>query len=182
MSIDSIIEGVVERERGYVNHPNDRGGPTNYGITQAVARLNGYQGDMRDMPRSLAIKIYRDRYVVAPKFDQVIALDAAIGEELVDTGVNMGPATAATFFQRCLNVFNYDGAPSGYSDLFVDGRLGPATLGALKAYLKWRGTEGQLVMLRALNSEQGSRYINIAERDRTQRKFTFGWFSKRVVI
>lgn len=182
MDIATIIEGVIAREKGYVNHPNDRGGPTNFGITQAVARQNGYQGDMRDMPRSLAVQIYRNRYVVEPKFDQVVAINAAIGEELVDTGVNMGPSAAATFFQRCLNIFNYDGAPSGYADLFVDGRLGPATLGALRAYLKWRGQRGETVMLRALNSVQGNRYIAIAEADRSQRQFTFGWFNDRVVI
>ena len=36
MSIETIIDGVIRRERGYVHHPNDRGGPTNMGITAAT--------------------------------------------------------------------------------------------------------------------------------------------------
>jgi len=36
-NIDELIEDVIEREGGYVNHPADRGGATNWGITEAVA-------------------------------------------------------------------------------------------------------------------------------------------------
>ena len=46
--IDRLIEALIEREGGYVNHPADRGGPTRFGITEAVARAHGYRG--RDAP------------------------------------------------------------------------------------------------------------------------------------
>ena len=49
-NIDELIDDVIEREGGYVNHPADRGGPTNWGITEAVARRQGYVGDMRALP------------------------------------------------------------------------------------------------------------------------------------
>ncbi|CZY10659.1 glycosyl hydrolase 108 family protein [Enterobacter bugandensis] len=32
MTKDEIINGLLEREAGYVNHPSDKGGPTNWGI------------------------------------------------------------------------------------------------------------------------------------------------------
>lgn len=182
MDLNQVIEGIISREKGYVDNPIDRGGPTNFGITQAVARANGYTGDMKMLPRSFAASIYSDRYIMKPLFDKIYAIDRGVGEELIDTGVNMGPAVAATFFQRCLNVFNYSDARSGYSDVFADGRIGPITINAFSAYMKWRGATGATVMLRALNSEQGHRYIDIAERDPKQRAFTFGWFANRVVI
>ena len=34
--VDDLISDIIRREGGYVNHPDDRGGPTNYGITQAT--------------------------------------------------------------------------------------------------------------------------------------------------
>ena len=38
MQIDSLIDEVIDREGGYVNHPADKGGPTRWGVTEAVAR------------------------------------------------------------------------------------------------------------------------------------------------
>ena len=33
MSIQRIINDIIRKEGGYVNHPDDKGGSTNYGIT-----------------------------------------------------------------------------------------------------------------------------------------------------
>jgi lysozyme family protein len=180
MTIDDIIDEVIKAERGYVNDPTDKGGETNFGITVAVARANNYTGSMRDMPLAVARSIYLQRYVNEPKFDRVVAIDGRIGAELVDTGVNMGPHRSAEFLQRWLNAFNDTG--SRYQDLFVDGRLGDISFAALSAYIKWRGKEGIDVMLCALNSIQGARYLEIVEGDRSQRRFAYGWVRNRVVI
>lgn len=178
-AIDKIIDNVLAAEDGYADHPNDRGGPTMYGITVAVARANGYQGDMRDLPLGMARAIYERRYIIEPKFDQVVAIHQGVGEELIDTGVNMGPARAAEFLQRWLNAFNNRG--SKYADLFVDGRLGPMSLDALRKFLAWRGQiEGGVVMLRALNSAQAMRYLDIVEANPTQEDFVYGWLRTRV--
>lgn len=178
MNFERVIDDVIAREKGYVDNPADKGGPTNYGITLAVARANGYQGEMVDLPLSLAREIYRRRYIAEPKFDLVAQENEAVGFELIDTGVNMGPAVAATFLQRWLNGFNDNG--SRYADLFVDGRIGSVTLQALHAFLRWRGDEGGQVLLRALNCVQGERYLGITEHDRSQRAFLYGWMRTRV--
>lgn len=178
MNFEPIIDAILVAEKGFVDNPADRGGPTNHGITEAVARKNGYDGPMQDLPVSLAREIYRRRYIAEPKFDLVALIDADIGAELIDTGVNMGPAHPAMFLQRWLNAFNDAG--SRYADLFVDGRIGQVTLDALRAFLKWRGAEGRMVMLRALNSLQAVRYLEIAERDPSQRTFAYGWVRGRV--
>lgn len=178
MAFDSIIDGILLREKGYVDHPNDRGGPTNYGITVAVARANGYQGSMRELPIGLARSIYERRYILEPRFDQVAAINADIAVELIDTGVNMGPSRAAEFLQRWLNGFNSDG--SRYADLFVDGRLGSLSLSALREFLRWRGVDGVKVMLKALNGVQASRYLELSEANKSQRDFLYGWIRERV--
>jgi lysozyme family protein len=178
VNFEPYIDAILAAERGYVDHPDDRGGPTNYGITQAVARANGYDGDMRDLPESLAREIYRRRYIVEPGFDRVATISPEIAGELIDTGVNMGPARATEFFQRLLNGLNARG--SRYPDLFVDGRIGKVTLDALRAFLRWRGPAGVTVMLRGLNSLQGARYVDLAENDDRQESFLYGWLLHRV--
>lgn len=56
--------------------------------------------------REVAERIYHRRYVIEPGFDAVAGIYPHVAAELIDTGVNMGPAVAAMMLQRCLNVLN----------------------------------------------------------------------------
>lgn len=180
MKVDAYIDSLIEREGGYVNHPNDKGGPTMYGITEQVARAWGFHGDMRTLPRSMAKAIYLDRYWLEPKFDKVNEHSAAVAEELLDTGVNMGPKRAATMLQRGLNVLNLQGKT--YPDIDADGDLGSLSIAALRAYLAHRGKDGHLVLVRLLNCQQGVRYMEIAEANPKQEDFMHGWVLHRVAL
>ena len=178
MNIEKLIDGILDREGGYVDHASDRGGPTCWGITEAVARANGYNGDMRAMPQGFAREVYRKRYWLEPGFDRVARHSETLAEELADTGVNMGPSTAGKFLQRALNVLNLEAKV--FPDLAVDGKIGPGTLTALAAYLKHRGRSGELVLMTAVNCLQGARYIEIAEARQSQEAFVYGWLRERV--
>jgi lysozyme family protein len=178
MNFEAFIDKILAAEGGYADHPSDRGGPTMYGVTEAVARRSGYDGPMQELPESLAREIYRKRYIVRPAFDKVAAISPAIGFELADTGVNMGPARASEFLQRWLNGLNARG--SRYADLFVDGRIGEVTLTALRAYLRWRGPQGERVLLSGLDCVQGARYLEIAEGNPSQEDFLYGWVLHRI--
>lgn len=179
MSIDDLIDSLIDREGGYSNHPADRGGPTNFGITEAVARAHGYRGSMRDLPRDEAAAIYKRLYWLRPKFDQVAKRSQAVAAELFDTGVNMGPAVAATFLQRALSALNRD--RKDYPDLVPDGRIGAATLSALDTFLELRGKkQGETVLLRVLDALQGERYLRLAERRPANEAFLYGWLANRI--
>lgn len=178
MNIQQVIDGVIGREGRYVNDPRDAGGETIWGITKTTALANGYTAPMRAMPRETAVEIYRRRYVVGPGFDRIAPLSEKIAAELVDTGVNMGPNTAARFLQRALNAMNNGGRD--YADILVDGEAGPDTRGALDALLRKRGPVGEKVMLAALNALQGARYIDLGESRVANEAFMFGWFANRV--
>jgi hypothetical protein len=89
--IHGLIEEVIAREGGFVDHPADRGGPTRWGVTETVARANGYDGPMRSLPRDVAADIYRRLYWERPRFDAISARAPALAAELFDTGINMGP-------------------------------------------------------------------------------------------
>lgn len=177
-NIGALIDALIEREGGYSDNPADKGGSTCFGITEAVARANGYAGPMRQLPREVAASIYKRLYWLRPGFDQVASRSRAVASELFDTGVNMGPAVAATFLQRALTALNRNG--TDYPDLVPDGRIGPQTLAALDAFLKVRKTSGETVLLRALEALQGERYLRLAERRPANETFLYGWLANRV--
>jgi len=178
--VERIIDDILQREGGgtFTNNPADRGGPTRFGITQAKAREHGYNGPMQALTETMARAIYRQDFIVGPHFDAVMAIDPNVAVELIDTGVNMGTAVAATFLQRWLNAFNDTG--TRYAELVVDGQIGNKTLDALRAFLRWRGPMGATTLLKGLNSSQGARYLELSEGNRSQRRFVFGWVLNRV--
>jgi lysozyme family protein len=179
MDVDELIDELIEREGGFVSHPADRGGPTRYGITEAVARAHGYAGAMNQLPRDEAAAIYRRLYWLRPRFDQVAERAPRVAAELFDTGANMGPAVAATFLQRALTALNRGG--KDFPDLVPDGRISPATLTALDSFLEARGNRGgETVMLRALEALQGERYLRLAEKRPANEAFLYGWLANRI--
>lgn len=98
---EAAIAITLGYEGGYTNHPSDPGGPTNWGITIHDARMywkkDATATDVRRMPKSVAIDIYRKKYWAKMKCDN----DPA-GVDLVtfDYGVNSGVAKAGPVRDR----------------------------------------------------------------------------------
>lgn len=176
--ISQLISALVDKEGGYVDHPADRGGPTNWGITEAVARKNGYKGDMRALSRAEADSIYRACYWEQPRFDTLAPFAANIAAELFDAGVNMGPVIVTRFLQRALNALNRNGRD--YNDLMLDGRIGPTTIAALEKYLARRGSKAEAVLLKAIQALRGERYIALTESRPANEAFAYGWLANRI--
>lgn len=177
-TIDQLIDEVIAREGGYSDHPADRGGPTRFGVTEQVARANGYAGDMKTFPRDRAVAIYRSTYWTRPAFDQVAVVSIFVASEMFDTGINMGVTVAAGFLQRALNVLNRGAVD--YPDLKVDGQIGPVTLYALRQFVGKRGARGGVVLVKGLDALQGVRYIELAEQRPANEAFVYGWLNERV--
>lgn len=114
---DTIFERLMKYEGGYVNHPNDPGGETMWGVTKRVAVAHGYHGSMRNLPKALAKEITEKSYYKAVKGDQ---LDRLIAWQLTDAAYNHGNRQAVKFLQRAV----------GASD---DGLIGDRTLAAVAA-------------------------------------------------
>lgn len=176
--VHAYIDALIEREGGYSDHKNDRGGETCWGITKEVARAFGYLGDMRDLPKDTARAIYLERFWIQPGFSKVDDLSGAIAEELFDTGVNMGTGVASRFLQRALNVLNGQG--KHFPEISVDGHIGKMTVYCLSQFLASRGNKGAVALFRMLNGQQSVRYIELSESNRTQDDFQFGWQYNRV--
>lgn len=105
MNFDTAFHKLLGHEGGFVDHPSDPGGATNWGVTQAVARANGYTGHMRDFPVDMAKAIYWRQYWVPIKADD---LPPAIRYAVFDAAVNSGAKQAVKWLQRAIGV-NDDG-------------------------------------------------------------------------
>jgi len=181
MNIDQYLDAIINREGGYVNHPSDHGRATKFGITEAVARTQGYQGNMQDLPLAVAKSIYKKQYWFEPQFDQINEISPAIAEELFDTAINCGVNFAKPLLQRALNLLNKEGK-EGWSNLALDGQYGPNTFQALTTYLNKRHKDGEKVLVRVLNIMQGQHYIEITEKNPNYEDFFYGWILNRVAL
>lgn len=117
MDFDQAFDRLISHEGGYVNHPDDPGGETMFGVTLRVAREFGYMGRMRELPREMAKEIARQAYWQRVKADEY---HSAIGFQVFDAAYNHGIENAVRFLQRAVRVAD-------------DGKVGPVTLKAIQA-------------------------------------------------
>jgi len=117
MNFEKAFDRLLGHEGGFVDHPKDPGGATRWGITQRVARRNGYAGDMRDFPVSEAKRIARAEYWDTVRADEV---PDAVRFDLFDGAYNSGPVQSIRWLQRA----------AGSDD---DGIIGSKTLVAARA-------------------------------------------------
>ena len=170
----AIVGALFMVEGGFVNDPRDPGGATNHGITEQVARTNGYQGAMLFFHEPAAAEIYTQDYITKPGFDSVVALAPAVGEKLVDAGVNAGPGRAGRWFQEALNQLSRGG--QDYPQLAVDGQVGPRTLAAYQALERKRGrVKACELVLKLLDAQEAGHYMKLS-----MPTFTVGWVDNRI--
>ena len=167
-SVEQMIDDVIRREGGYVHHPRDRGGPTNFGITQTtLARHLGRPAsadDVRRLSRKIAADIYRRDYYEASGIER---LPARIQSFVFDAAVNHGPGRAIRFVQQACNA-------TGFGPLAVDGKCGPRTRRAAAAADRALGDD----FLAALVEQRRSFYHALVARDPGQGVFLNGWLNR----
>src|SRR5687768_4378075 len=99
------IETTLKWEGGYVNHPQDPGGATNYGITIADVRKyvkkDATPEDVRSLTKAQAIEIYTSKYWKTNYYD-CDTLDSGVDLAVFDFGVNSGPSRAKKFLDKAV--------------------------------------------------------------------------------
>lgn len=104
-SFEPSLARLLKDEGGYTNHPSDPGGPTNFGITLADARLHWKKdataADVKAMNIGIAKSIYRVRYWDAQQCSQ---LPAGVDYAIFDYGVNSGVGRSGKVLRHCLGL------------------------------------------------------------------------------
>jgi lysozyme family protein len=151
---DPAVAKTLIREGGaqFTDNPDDRGGPTKYGISQrAYANV-----DIRNLSEDQAKAIYKRDYWDKVSGDALKS--QAVAENIFDTAVNMGPTTATKLVQMTV-------------DIDIDGKFGPGTLMAVN------GVDDQ-EFLAGFTLAKVARYAAICKKDPTQSRFLLGWINR----
>lgn len=156
------VKKIFRLEGGYSDNPNDSGGRTNYGITEAVARNHGL--DVDTITRDEAEHIYYSSYW-DPCGANLIE-DQRLATVIFDCAVNCGVFRAVIFLQAIL-FEDYD------ERISVDGVFGPQTLGALDGCRRyWSGITACYL------AKRRNYYREIAQLNSKNLIFLKGWYNR----
>lgn len=176
--IDAMIADILAKEGGYVDHPHDRGGATNHGISLRYAKGIGLdtdgdgdtdQDDIRLVTAAQAAELYREDFFHGPRLDR---LPAPIQPVLFDWAVLSGPPRVVSRLQRSLNALRLGPAAGHYARLDEDGRVGPKTRRAAESALS---VLGPAAMIDVIVDARLAFHREIVGADPDQRVFLRGW-------
>ncbi|MEH6727451.1 MAG: glycosyl hydrolase 108 family protein [Hyphomicrobiales bacterium] len=123
-AFEAVHPFIAKWEGGFVNHPQDPGGATNFGITiDTLSRWRGMKAsvaDVRNMSVEEARQIFYANYWMPLRADE---MPLSVALMTYNAGVNSGPSRGAKLLQRALNDHG--------QNLEVDGRIGARTVAAI---------------------------------------------------
>jgi lysozyme family protein len=159
--MDECLDYILKQEGGYSNHPFDRGGTTNKGITQRTynAYLMSNQLPLRSVEEIDSYEvseIYKKYFWDLCKCSELpVPLDLIV----LDSAVQHGPARANKWLQRCVGEMS-------------DGIIGDKTLYAVKDKVINKRLED--VIDNYINGRIAF-YAQIIKNDPTQEMFAKNW-------
>lgn len=154
---EEAIVKLLKDEGGYVNHKNDRGGETNFGIT----KRSYPHVDIKNLTVEGAKEIYhRDFWATGP-YDKIV--HHALAEKVFNTAVNAGAQRAFKLLQQAANACG--------GKLIVDGAIGPKSIAAINAL------DGSK-LLDEYRIEQANFYYMLVAKDPSQQVFLKGWLAR----
>lgn len=104
-NFEKCLAELLKHEGGYVNHPQDPGGATNLGVTQAVWEdwidRAVSEDEMKALTPNKVAPLYREMYWDRIKADK---LPAGVDYCVFDAAVNSGVSRAVKWLQTIANV------------------------------------------------------------------------------
>jgi lysozyme family protein len=172
----ALIDSIISDEGGYSNNPDDRGGPTKFGITQnAIDEYrNRVDGSFNQTPAGLsrdeAVQIY-DGLIKEYRLDRIA--DPDLRAQVIDIMVNSGIDSAGKMLLDVLEQRGYDVRtdPS-------DNVIGSRTLGILRDLVNQRAGRELTRINNDLVSRRRAFLLNLLRGDATQEGHRKGWLDR----
>lgn len=156
----TAVKKTLAHEGGYVDHPADPGGSTNYGISQRFLYSIKDRRDPRDLTKDDAIALYKEHFWDANDYG---SLDLIIGSKVFDLAVNMGARQTHRLLQRAVRAAGVN--------IRDDGFIGPKTLDALSKV-------DSITVAACLKSEAAGYYRTLVAKNPTRKAFLRGWLRR----
>lgn len=166
-TVQEIAHEIVVREAGYVDDPDDRGGPTKYGVTIHTMRRLGLDldgdgdvdaADVKLLTVGQAVDIFVTHYFQKTGLAQ---LPKPLQPSAFDMEVNAG-SNAIRILQKMLNQI-----PDTGPQISVDGACGPSTGKKAAKAFNSLGT----LLVDAYGIERRDYYYSLADVSPSQRKY-----------
>ena len=170
--IRDMIKRLIEREGGFVDHPNDVGGCTKYGVIRATLQDHRRAlvtcADVRALTLDEAVAIYRRAWFDHSRLRLSQWPYPTLAEVTLDASImfSLGRQMAARWAQEAIN----DQRPKGQG-IVTDGWAGPATLAAMVLCDERRLVAG--VVARRLR-----KHARVVARAPSQAVFLEGWVNR----
>lgn len=171
--VDAMIERLMRREGGFVNHPRDGGGCTSHGITlETLEMARGMRctcTDVRRLSRLEAAEIYRRFWFDHSRLRLRHWPYRRLAEVTLDAAVMfaLGRSMAVIWVQEAINRrLDQDETP-----LVVDGWAGPRTLDAMVRF-----SERDLVA--AVVASRCRKHARVVAARPVQAVFLAGWINR----
>lgn len=157
---ESVLPALLRYEGGYSDHPADRGGATNQGVTHATynawrARRGLSPQDVRRMTSAERDAIYRDGYWTPIGGDR---LPPPLDLVAFDSAVIAGPGRAVAWIQNAVGTT-------------PDGHMGPDTLRAI-------ATKNPADVAARVLNQRATFHRATADKNPSQRVFLRGWLRR----
>lgn len=177
---------TLKNEGHYSFNEIDRGGETYCGISrkshplwpgwQIIDTINAEERSSLDQVVVRKLSTHLDNFYYTEFWtrlhgDEIIS--QAVANVVFDIAVNMGISTSVKFLQRACNSL---GTNLKASDLVIDGIIGDRTIERVN-YLTTK-VENLYVLVKMLLFQQGMRYMDIMDKDHSQRIFCRGWINR----
>lgn len=187
---NTAFDLLCQHEGGYVNNPNDPGGPTKYGISLRFLKKEGHlidgdidndgdidMYDIKNMTKEEAYKIYDSCFWSKNNIDQIDSQE--LSDMIFGLCVNMGSNKAIKLLQEVTNKLisnDYRDADPGrltlkYRPITVDGSMGEKTIRKINSFQPER-------ILCLYKQEAKNFYVYLTQKNKKLLEFLDGWIRR----
>jgi lysozyme family protein len=182
-TVAAVVAAIFAVEGGFTLDQNDRGNWTSgvvgqgelKGTNHGISAMAYPTLDIKNLTQEEATNIYIRDYISKPGYGDLITLSPAVGQKVVDAGVNAGTSRSSRWFQQSMNSLSRGGVD--FPQINVDGKIGPGSIKSFEALRRIRGNVRACELtLKLLDAQQAIHYTSLSNFP----QYVPGWIDHRI--